>query len=254
MKNNNNENDCVVALDNIRKDFTCPVSLELLYEAVTLVSCAHKLNQKVAETIFIKDEENNRTKNCPVCNQKVEGWVFDHTFRNIVLLIFGEPRRDPASILRRLHMEELQEENQEIPEPPYPGKAAKFVNNHGVGVWEKGMAEIYDNYHYKQMIFKSDTKNSLLIRFILSEKKKYSNTDFLEFSIQIDFKEDNAEKIIEYFEHYGIPSDGRTSRFDSGSYFTENKREIKVILKRILEHNFFSDIDFEKLKIVVENI
>ena len=87
---------------------------------------------------------------------------FDYTFWNIVRFIFGERphchRQDPGSIIRQLPMEELQEENQEIPEPLYTGKPAKFVNSHGQGIRRKRIGKSF----LVQMELISDTPNSLL--------------------------------------------------------------------------------------------
>lgn len=108
------------------------MSLELLlYEAIRLVPRAHKINEKVAERMFVVNDHDERNKKCPICNQRVEGWFFDDTFQNMVCSQFGEqPRQDPASIHRRLPIDEEEPET-----PPFPRKLGRFV--HTGGDWDK---------------------------------------------------------------------------------------------------------------------
>ncbi len=75
-----------------RISLQCPVTLEPLYTAVTIMPCMHKINQIAAEHLYGERKVGNFYKNeyentlCPICRAKVLGYSVDHTFRDIVHL------------------------------------------------------------------------------------------------------------------------------------------------------------------------
>lgn len=66
-------------VENLDNLLNCPVELERLKLAVTLVPCAHKINENIAKRL-LKPE-------CPICKMEITDKIIDHDFRQIVEII-----------------------------------------------------------------------------------------------------------------------------------------------------------------------
>lgn len=81
-----------VVYESVEKKLTCPVSKELLTEAVCLVPCGHKIQSKSAQANFelLEPEQPNswkvKEKNCLVCATKVVGYIKDPFIRTLANL------------------------------------------------------------------------------------------------------------------------------------------------------------------------
>lgn len=70
----------------------CQAGFENLTEAVTLVPCMHKINQKAAETLFGPMQPGRNEffeKKCPNCMKAVSSYHVDPMVREIANIIFG---------------------------------------------------------------------------------------------------------------------------------------------------------------------
>lgn len=74
-----------IEIDNLLSECTCPVSAEFMNQCVTLIPCAHKVQQAVAEKLFgmTKEEKCEKKAKCPVCNIIVSNYIKDPQMRNI---------------------------------------------------------------------------------------------------------------------------------------------------------------------------
>lgn len=73
----------VQQLEQLQKNYECPIHFTLLTEAVSLVPCMHKVNLAAAQQLFgsmkIQVEKSN---SCPLCRQVVVAYYPDHHIRD----------------------------------------------------------------------------------------------------------------------------------------------------------------------------
>lgn len=136
--------------ENMVAALYCPIKATPLYKAVTLIPCAHRMEQSVAERLFEKTKHSGSiTPNtCPICRIPVEKFYPDLSYRNLAHTMY------PKTINNSKYL--------------YPGKGAIFVH-------DKGSFRI----DYKQprafiINFKSITKNSTIESFYFSGFQDHS--------------------------------------------------------------------------------
>lgn len=71
----------------LEKELICPISGQLLKNAVSLIPCCHKIDKIAAEQLLGPVDEDRKIstlKICPVCSNDIVGWMEDHTMQNFV--------------------------------------------------------------------------------------------------------------------------------------------------------------------------
>jgi hypothetical protein len=222
----------------------CPVLLEPLSEAVSLVPCAHKVQQAVAEQLFgatgggwlVQSE-----KPCPVCRTSVLGYMADHSTRNIVEQLFelseSEINEMLATIKKSLPEKSMSVEKDLLIDMPYPGKPARFVH-HG-GDWNLFNISTPGAKLCRQLEFKSSTEDSLITDFIINGYKDGDVT------IQIVFKE-YREDARQYFKQFEIFIGLFALSFNS-----ETKTQLKALFNIIANNNEIPASHFELIRDLV---
>ena len=118
-------------LERITSSLTCPVSWEPLFGAVSLIPCAHKINETVALEMFgtrMKSSwRTTKAANCPICTKVVLGYSDDHTIRNITKDFFGDGQSEESTLT--LPEAPIQIEAEE--EPSFPGARGRFMPTSG---------------------------------------------------------------------------------------------------------------------------
>lgn len=225
----------------LQDQLLCPVFLEPLFEAVSLVPCAHKVQQAAAEKIFGTTHGGwlvQSDKPCPVCRISVIGYMVDHSMRNTVKQLFELSENDLNAMLATVKGK-LAEKCKAVKKDalvamPYPGKRARFV--HQVGNWD--LFYLPGNL-CRKMEFISSTKDSLIEDFSLLG---YKNGKV---AIQVKFSEGN--NIVEYLKQFDIIVD----RIDLIGYMTKNQDQLKVIFNIIAQNNEIPASHFEKIRDIV---
>jgi hypothetical protein len=229
----------------LQGELFCPVMLEPLSSAVTLVLCAHKVQQAAAEHIFGTTYRSwlvQSEKPCPVCRVFVLGYMTDHSTRNIVKNLFEAPTIDLDAILitikNKLPKKSITVEKDFEVYLPFPGKAARFV--HSDGDWE--------SYNYggaplkKSLTFTSSTKNSLITKFSLlgyhGDKIK----------IAIDFNK-NTDALKNYFKQSDLIF--TDSELRNKSYRSKNPAQLYVFFTILAENNEIPASHFEKTRDII---
>lgn len=217
-----------IDVSKLTDSFTCPVSLSLLTEAVSLIPCSHKINESIAIEMFGKQIPGSwrllKEGFCPLCRQKVEGYSIDHTIRGLVAQIFGD---DSSKVITPM--------SSGVPSAePYPGKNAKF--NVNKDCWEEPL--------YGEIQFIS--LDSFIYKITLSTWKGPNFNLCIFFNSKADI-----ERIDRYFQSNAFPPMNDADK-KSKSY---NLREIPFIrkfFKILTEHNEFPRESFEKIKRIFE--
>ena len=198
------------SIDTLRVHLQCPVTLETLSEAVSLVPCAHKVQQAVAERIFgVVDSgwEVRVSDLCPVCRVPVVGYMADHVVRNIVtdLLPLTEDKLS-ASI-------------------PYPGKQAQFIYHKGD--WNVLFEEEYGSL-CRKIDFISSTKDSFLKSFCMLGYKNGS------VAISMNFPPESTH-MTAYLKQFDITPNDSEELY--GFYISEDEEQLKTLFNIIAENN-----------------
>jgi len=68
-----------VDISAVQQTLMCPVELEPLFVAVTLIPCMHKVNETVVDRLQNK---------CPECRAPFGGWGVDNAVRNLARTVF----------------------------------------------------------------------------------------------------------------------------------------------------------------------
>jgi hypothetical protein len=235
-----------LSVENFVSELTCSVSLEPLYEAVSLIPCSHKLNEKIAEQIFGKTFDGwkiHSQKKCPMCIQVVIGYTVDFTIRNIVAHLSGvslQMLEESQKIIRnRLPEKTLDLASPVLTPIPFPGIAAKFKHNGGV----------WDRY------FDSGAPLCRRIEFVsLVEKSTIKEFSFL------GYKCGTTAMIIYFRKNVGfcdfLRSHGifvKSIDEIAGSFKSQTKEDLKTLFFILATHSDIPDSYYVQLKEIVED-
>ena len=227
----------------LQEQLICPVLLEPLSQAVSLVPCAHKVQQAAAETIFGATHGGwlvQSEKPCPVCRASVLGYMTDHSTRNIVKQLFELPESEINEMLllmkKNLAEKSISVEKEVVVETPYPGKSARFI--HDGGDWEicNSGADLC-----RSMRFKSSTKDSLIKDF---DVLGWNDGDI---SIKIQFSKDSSD-VKEYLKQFDLFPDWMALEF---GYKSQSRDQLKVFFNIIANNNEIPVSHFEKIRDLV---
>lgn len=226
----------------LQDQLMCPVFLEPLSQAVSLVPCAHKVQQAAAEKIFgatnggwLVQSENP----CPVCRVSVLGYMTDHSTRNIVKQLF-ELQESEISEMLALMKNNLSEKcmsvQKDVQDMPYPGKPARFI--HANGNWNLYNSKT-DLCRFMQ--FKSSTEDSLLKEFFVLG---YKNGNV---SISITFSKSSSD-VKEYLKQFDLFPDSIDL---VTAYKSQSKEQLKIFFNIIAENNEIPVSHFEMIRDLV---
>lgn len=226
----------------LQDELICPVLLEPLSQAVSLVPCAHKIQQSTAEKIF--GITNNgwqvQSRNpCPVCRTSILGYMIDHSTRNMVTFF----ELSEKEISKALHLvkenlakKSISVEKNVIVNIPYPGKPARFI--HKRGNWN-----VFDSGGKlcREMFFTSSTKGSLIEEFCIVGYKHGDVSIIMYFSE----KSSNVKKYLKQFDL--IPD-----HLDlANGYRSNNNNQLKAFFKIIADNNEIPASHFDKIRDIV---
>ncbi len=222
---------------------SCPVLLEPLSEAVSLVPCAHKIQKAAAEKIFGSSNGGwlvQSEKPCPICRVTVLGYMEDHSTRNIVKQLFELPQNEINGMLA-LMKENLSEKSMSVEKDvlidiPYPGKPARFI--HCSGNWDlfDVGAELC-----RSINFKSSTEGSLLKEFSIFGYRDGNVCIRLIFS-------KNSDEVKDYLKQFELIPDWL--ELEHG-YISENKGQLKFFFNIIANNNEIPISHFEMIRDIV---
>lgn len=230
----------------LQDQLICPVLLEPLSQAVSLVPCAHKVQQAAAEKMFgathggwLVQSENP----CPVCRTSVLGHMTDHSTRNIVKQLFELPENEINAMLalmkKNLAEKSISVEKDVIVETPYPGKPARFI--HDSGDWSLFNCGGADSC--RCMEFKSSTKDSLIKGFSVLG---YKDGDIC---ISIDFSSKKSSKDLkQYLKQFDLVP-GFLDLEDG--YKSHGKDQLKIFFNILSNNNEIPVSHFEKIRDLV---
>jgi hypothetical protein len=224
----------------LQDQLICPVLLEPLSQAVSLVPCAHKVQQAAAEKMFgathggwLVQSENP----CPVCRTSVLGYMTDHSTRNIVKQLFELPESEINSMLalmkKNLAEKSISVEKDVIVEKPYPGKSARFIHNGGD--WELCNS---GGDLCRSMRFKSSTKDSLIKDFAVLG---WNDGDI---SIKIQFSKDSSD-LKEYLKQFELFPEWMELEL---GYKSKSKDQLNVFFNILANNNEIAVSHFEKIR------
>lgn len=94
--------DSLNNVKTLQDHLLCPILQEPLSEAVSLVPCAHKIQQAAAEQIFGTTKGGCMVSSntlCPVCKIPVIGYILDPQMRYVVKQLFELPEKDIITML-----------------------------------------------------------------------------------------------------------------------------------------------------------
>lgn len=221
----------------------CPIDLEPLTQAVSLVPCAHKIQETAAKKLFGPVEDGwkvNSKNSCPVCRIPTLGYMVDHLTRNIVNEFVALPQKDLHHILKTMK-ETLVEKSKSVEKEakaaiPYPGKPARFI--HQNGTWD-----LYDSGGSlcRRMNFISSTKDSLIERFSLFGYKNGNVLIFIKFL-------ENIYSAKDYFKNFDIIL---TETDLSSEYISKNPDELRVIFNILAENNEIPASHFDQIRDII---
>ncbi len=229
----------------LQDQLTCPVTLEPLYDAVTLVPCAHKVNKIAAEKMYgiLKDEwkiQIQEDKLCPVCKIPVVGYMKDHTTISIVKQLTELNEKELNSMLQKMKCY-LAEKSKPVEKDvqmdlAYPGISAKFV--HTDGDWK-----LYDSGGSlcRCMQFSSLTTNSLITQFSLLG---YTDGDV---TIRVTFS-NLSNDLVEYLKKFNIvPNNSGPTH----AHMSIDHDQLKLIFNILADNNEIPESHFEKIRDIV---
>jgi hypothetical protein len=220
----------------------CPVGLDPLTQAVTLVPCCHKVNQVAAEKIYGKMDSGSCEKAgvpCVMCRTPVQAYYVDRSFRDIVQRMLGRAESviEPMVLPTRSRL--LERAHAEVKNLPYPGMGGRFV--HSSGNWA-----LYDESgddFCREMTFVSETKGSLIKEIGLFGYKSGK------VSLLVKFRE-IKESLESYLLDYGIVL--KCYDIDLKSYQSENIVELRSLFSIIAQNNQIPDEYFSRIREIVE--
>jgi hypothetical protein len=228
----------------LQEQLICPVLLEPLSEAVSLVPCAHKVQQVVAEKMFgvtyggwLVQSENP----CPVCRTSVLGYMTDHSTRNIVKQLFELPESEINEMLalmkKNLAEKSISVEKDVLEKMTYPGKSARFIHDSGDWSLHHPRGDLC-----RYMNFKSSTKDSLINGFSVLG---FNDGDV---KICIEFSTKSSKDIQKYLKQFDlIPS-----LLDlKHSYNSKGKDQLKVFFNILANNNEIPVSHFEMIRDLV---
>lgn len=228
----------------LKEELLCPVLLEPLSEAVSLVPCAHKIQKSVAETIFGSVDGEWRVqskKPCPVCRVTVLGYMADHSVRNIVKQLFELPENTLNEMLATIKKELVEKckvvEKDIVEEMSYPGKSAKFIHKSGNWLLYNSGGNLC-----RKISFISCTENSLINKFHLLGYKNGS------VKISMGFSTENYNIIKKYLKQFDIIL---SDVFDETSYISRDHEQLKMIFKILAKNNEIPDPYFNMIRDIV---
>lgn len=219
---------------NFTSTLTCPIEFKPLTSAVNLFPCCHKVNQVAAEHYYGKMVAGfceSREKPCIICKSPVTGWAPDHTIRDLASQVFGHTEELESLPTHPLVLEEVKAEV----DLPYPGIPAVFVLSEGD--WSERF-NIEDSTLCKSVSFKSITKNSLLIEFILLG---YSCGKVCIYIIYQD-----RHPLEEYLLAHRIVLDG------GWGHKTETQKDLRTLFRIIALNNEIPAEQFSQIREAVE--
>ena len=229
-------------LEALRTDLSCPVSLELLYHAVSLVPCAHKVNEEIARRLFHPEGRAGafRSAPCPQCRIGVTSYAPDPTIRNIVRTIFGEIEQP-----EELRLPEASVRVEEVPreELPFPGIKARFV--HTGGDWEMfnsggplcrslEFKSITQDSYFQTFGLYGYTDHSLFLRIIPKGRLCLSRADSV------------PEDLTRYMLHNGFPEDL------PAAYIARDADQLRRLFKILAENNEIPEPYYTQMREIIE--
>ena len=235
------------SVQSLQQELICPVILKPLTEAVSLVPCAHKVQQTVAEKIYGETHGGWQVSSkelCPVCRAAVVGYMPDPTIRNMVKQFFELPEAEInamlASVKNNLAEKSMPVEKKAIVEVPYPGESAEFVMIMDKwGLFDRGE----DNALCRHLIFMSITKDISIEKFTVLGYKDGS------VSIGLQFSSTKIEAIEQYLNQLGL----KPNAFELGwIYESEGCDQLKVFFDILAKNNKIPSPYLELIGGVVE--
>lgn len=227
-------------VQNIAKTLTCPVFLEPLTEAVTLIPCCHKVNETAAIYLYDIVENNKCSKsgNCPVCRSLVIAYYTDYSIRELAKNIFTT-EEIKHEVVERCIIENKQIIVSKQGDLSYPGLRAKFV--HKSGEWK---FRDYGNGSMlcKELNFSSVTPNSLFEEFSL-----FGDKDGL-LRMRIDYNKKKSEEIKQYLMSNEVAVE---SDYPYGNMRMQGIN-VKKMFSLIAKNNEIPGEYFQKLKDIIE--
>lgn len=207
-----------------------------LYEPVSLVPCAHKIQKTVAEYFFGKTVDgwmvSPSDKPCPfpLCKAKVKGYIVDHTYQNTInnFYTFTEDLKTQLSELKR---------NNKI---HYPGIKGEFVFREGN--LEKFDAQITNKFQYMRFI--NDVKGAFLKSFSITKDENS------EIKISFSFNKRNKITAIKYLKKFNL-----ILTEDNPCYYqTKNKNELVTAFDIISKNNEIPEPYLSNIKEIINKV
>jgi hypothetical protein len=223
-----------VNIDHFTNLLQCPVELDYLKTAVTLVPCSHKVNETIARAMYGGMQNNaclTKDRLCPECNQIVIAYHPDHKIRSIVALVLqNQTASNAAAVIQ---------EGQSL---PYPGKGAKFVVDRD---WKTSYSAKESSV---KIALKSLSEDSLILAVYILECKSGS------IEIQMKIGQCNRQVLEQYFRQNALEFSqveiGRCNPNKLEKYFKQN-------FTYIMHENWFRTtspkMNRDLFKIIAEN-
>jgi hypothetical protein len=202
-------------LSSLETLLTCPVSFELLTDAVTALPCGHNFNAHIIE---ILQSERSDPPPCPLCRGPISSVVPALLIKEIASRVLESKmvREAPSRLLR------------------YPGKGAIFVEDPSELGWAvipaKGAGKL------RSMKFRSKKATSLLQIFSIMGYRSGG------IKVMIDYKIQDKDTVIKYLR------DLEFCDLNNGTFqFFETAKEIRKIYKVVSENN---ELPADKLPLI----
>jgi hypothetical protein len=219
-----------MSLESIHRMVQCPVSLEIMNEAVTLHPCLEVVQKRIAKHIM--EAKGQPSPSCPLCHKQVTNYKPNEKITNLA----------KAYLLIKQELSQLPETSKKvnIGEPtPYPGVPSHFV--YEGGDWDD--CEHYNIQTRRAISFTSVNSDALITSFVLRALR--SGTVRCEIAINKRYRDEkNGQNIYKYFALQGI-------KIDEWSFATSDEIQLRKLFKIMAENNEFPEDYFSQLKEIV---
>ena len=217
----------------LQEQLNCPITLEPLTHAVSLVPCAHKVQQVIAERIFGLTHGGWMVQThlpCPVCRASVFGYMTDHFTRNVV---------NELNTLMENAKKNLLEKSVTVAKDinmnqPYPGQSARFVHDGGDWGWYSSGGSLR-----RKMDFVSVTKDSLIKQFSILG---YENGDLF---LIVKFAE-ALSTLDQYLNQFDLSQKWQVC-------WAKNKTQLTCLFNIIADNNEIPESHFDQIRNIIAN-
>lgn len=227
-------------ISNLLNSLTCPVTLNPMTDAVTLMPCCHKISEAAATSMFKGVQKGSffevekttglwsyfgckNTGLCPYCKTPVTGYGIDRTIREFAKVLLVDQKLT-------LTTKEVEAEKKELP-IPFPGKRAKFYAT--------------TDWNDKKLLFFKTNDDALIQTVYVKEEENGA----IQLGCFIE-GEKNRHSFSDYHKKLGV--EDQFLGYICGTFRFEGE-DCKIIFEDLARHNTFPCDEYELITSLFES-